>query len=142
MQQGPGTGMFECESHAALATVSVLHQRIESPGWQRKSTQLRGPALRVAVLGMLDLDDIGAPVGKNRAGCGNEGELRHLEYPYPFHWPKRHVFSYPRSSRRCASARLFPARLRTTVVSSISYSGNLRKSSSKATRISILAIAL
>ena len=42
-------------------------------------------ALRIAAHRMLDLDDVRAPVGEDRAGGGHERELRHLEDPNPFH---------------------------------------------------------
>src|SRR5882724_2807228 len=58
----------------------------------------KGLPLQVAAHGVLDLDDVGAPVREQPTGGGNEGELRHLEDPNSFHHVC-HVFT-PRCARR------------------------------------------
>ncbi len=51
---------------------------------------------------MLDLDDIGAPVGEDRARSRNESELRHFENPNTFH-DLRHIHNLQAKSagRQC-----------------------------------------
>jgi hypothetical protein len=43
------------------------------------------PTLGVAPDGVFDFQHLGAPVSKNAAGCGDESELRDLQYPDAFH---------------------------------------------------------
>ena len=41
------------------------------------------PALRIATLGVFDLDDVGAPFGKDRARAGDESPRGHFDHPDP-----------------------------------------------------------
>ena len=78
-------GVLEREADAALAAVGVLDDRMEVP--LLPTAQPTHAALRVAGDGVLDLHDVGTPVGEDRAGRRGEGELRDLEDPHAFHRP-------------------------------------------------------
>ena len=77
-------GMLEREADAALAPVGVLHERLERARGRAAGADVQA-ALGVAGDGVLDLDDVGAPVGEHRAGRGREGELRHLDDLHALH---------------------------------------------------------
>jgi len=66
-EDGVGVGVLEGEADAALAAVRVLHQRLERAVRRAAGSEAEA-ALRVAGLGVLDLDHVGAPVGEDRAG--------------------------------------------------------------------------
>ncbi len=72
----PGRG--DVDADAALAAVGVLDQRM-AVGVELEPAHVDEAALGVAAHWVLDLDDVGAPVGEYRAGRGHEGELRYLE---------------------------------------------------------------
>ena len=76
--------LLERQSDAALATVWMLHDRMEA-SFGPTSRAHREAALRVAHYGVLYLDDIGAPVGEYRAGRRRIRELRDLEHAYASH---------------------------------------------------------
>ena len=61
-------------------SISVWRVRVELD-----AAHVEEAALGIAAHGMLDLDDVGAPVGQDRAGRGHERELRHLEDPDALH---------------------------------------------------------
>ena len=75
--------VLERQTDAALAPVGVLDDRMEVA--LLPAAQPAHAALRVAGGGVLDLHDVGTPVGQDRTGRGREGELRHLQDPHPFH---------------------------------------------------------
>ena len=75
--------VLEGEADAPLAPVGVLDDRVVAP--VLPAAQAAHAALRVAGRGVLDLHDVGTPVGQDRTGRGREGELRHLEDPHTFH---------------------------------------------------------
>ena len=68
----------EVEAEAVLTPVGVLEQRVHV-GWDVDGAAHRETAHGVAPLDVLDLDDLGSPVGEERRGGGHEGVLGHLE---------------------------------------------------------------
>ena len=65
------------QADAALAAVGLLDEMVDAAG-ASDDPGADQAALRVTGFGMLDLDDVGAPVGQHRAGGGDErpgGEL-------------------------------------------------------------------
>ena len=80
------------ETDTALAAVRMLHQGV-AHGVELHAAQIDEAALGISPHGMLDLDDVSAPIGQDRAGGGDERELRDLQYPDSFHH-QRHI--YPR----------------------------------------------
>ncbi|RYY34369.1 hypothetical protein EON62_03365, partial [archaeon] len=74
----------DVDADAALAAVGMRHQRV-ALGIDPLAGDVDHPALRVAAHRMLDLDDVGAPVRKDGAGCWHEGELGDFEHPHPTH---------------------------------------------------------
>lgn len=71
-------GRGDVDADASLAAVGVLDQRM-AVGVHLEAAHVDEPALGVAPHRMLDLDHIGAPVGEDRAGSRDEGELSYLE---------------------------------------------------------------
>ena len=67
----------DVDPNAALAPVGVLHQRM-SVRVDLDATHVEKAALRVTLHGVLDLDDVGAPVGEDGSRGGDERELRNL----------------------------------------------------------------
>jgi hypothetical protein len=67
------------------------HQGV-AHGVELHAAQIDETALRISPHGMLDLDDVCAPVGQDRAGGGHKRELRDLQHPDSFHY-QRH--NYP-----------------------------------------------
>ena len=63
---------------AALAAVGLLDEVVDSPcaGDDPGADQA---TLRITGFGVLDLDDVGTPVGEHRAGGGNERPGRQLD---------------------------------------------------------------
>jgi hypothetical protein len=72
------------DADASLAAVGVLDERVPV-GVQLHAAHVQEPALGVAPHGVLDLDDVSAPVGEDGSRCGHEGELSHLEDTYALH---------------------------------------------------------
>ena len=72
------------DADAALAAIGVAHHRV-AVGVDLHAVQIDEAALRVAARGVLDLDDIRAPVGQNGAGHGNEGKLRDFKNAHALH---------------------------------------------------------
>ena len=87
-----------------LPAVGVLHQRLERPFGRPARTESKA-SLRVAGDRVLDLDDVGAPVGEHRAGRRGEGELRHLHHLHALHGLEYHCRS-PFGSRSEGAGRL------------------------------------
>ena len=66
------------EADAALATVRELHRLVHAAVGDPQDPLAHEAAVAVAGDGVLDLDDVGAPVGEQRARHGDEEELREL----------------------------------------------------------------
>ncbi len=63
----------------------MLYQRMPV-GIELEATHVDEATLSIAARRMLDLDDVGTPVGEDRAGGGDERELRNLEDPKALHY--------------------------------------------------------
>ena len=74
----------DIDADRPFAAIGVLHQRA-ALRIDREPLQHLDAALRIAAHRVLDLDDVGTPVGEHCAGRGDEGELRHLEHPHALH---------------------------------------------------------
>jgi hypothetical protein len=82
-------GCSDIDPAAALAAVRVLHQRM-AVGIELKTTHVDEAALGVAAAQrVLDVDDVGSPVGQDRSGRGHERELGDFEDSDSLH-PLRH----------------------------------------------------
>ena len=77
-------GRGDIDADAALAAIRVLDHGM-AHRVDLHAADVDEAALRVAAHRMLDLDDVRAPVGQDRAGGGHEGVLRHLEHPHALH---------------------------------------------------------
>ena len=74
----------EVDADALLPPVGVLQEHVHVA--HRGHDAARGKAAHgVAALGVLDLDDLGAPVGQDGRGRRNEGVLGHLQDANAFH---------------------------------------------------------
>jgi hypothetical protein len=74
----------EVEGQALLAAVRVLEQDVDVGAHDGEPAGREAPH-GVAALDVLDLDDLGAPVGEQRGGRGDEGVLGDLEDPDALH---------------------------------------------------------
>ena len=89
---------LEVEAHAALPAVGHLHRDVDvSRG--RADPLRHEAAVPVAVHRVLDLDDVGTPVGQQRAGDRHEHELRDLDDPHA----AEHVRRWGRAPLACGS---------------------------------------
>ncbi|ABK73678.1 hypothetical protein MSMEG_0584 [Mycolicibacterium smegmatis MC2 155] len=77
-------GLGHVDADAALAAVGMLDQRMPV-GVELEPAHVDEAPLGVAPHRMLNLDHVGAPVGEDRSGRGNERELRDLQHPYTLH---------------------------------------------------------
>ncbi|MBE1536870.1 hypothetical protein H4W34_006703 [Actinomadura algeriensis] len=75
--------LLQSEPDAALAAVRAVHHRRERRAVPADvlAEHLDDPALRVALLRVLHLDDVGAPVREDRTGGRDVRELGDLEDP-------------------------------------------------------------
>ena len=75
--------MANVDRHAPLAAVGLLHQvvHVARPGDETGADET---ALRVASLGVLDLQDIGTPIGQHAAGRRHERPGCELDHAYAF----------------------------------------------------------
>ena len=71
-----GCGILECQPDAPLAAVGVLHDGSEGAFVGLGSH----PSLSVTRYRVLDLDDVGAPVGQHGPSGRSEGELGYLHH--------------------------------------------------------------
>ena len=72
--------MDDVDADAALAPVGMLHQRV-ALRIDLDAAHIEEAALGVTAHRVLDLDDVGAPVGEDRSCGRDERELRNLEDP-------------------------------------------------------------
>src|SRR5438067_1656850 len=75
---GSAIGMIESQPDAALAAVGVVDDRMPRPIFGTSPSDLQA-ALCIAGFGVLDLDDIGAPVGEHTGRRRREGVLGDLD---------------------------------------------------------------
>ena len=92
----------QVDADAALAPVGVLHQGV-AVLVGRKSLQHLDAALSVAAHGMLDLDDVGAPIGQHRASRRYKSELCDLKNPHALHYLGHVSLPAPSSDARAAA---------------------------------------
>jgi len=80
VQHARGLGLLQGQPEAALAAVGPVHDRREarSPRDEVLAEGLDQATLRISPLGVLDLDDVGAPVRQDGTGRRDEGELGDL----------------------------------------------------------------
>ena len=78
-------GRRNIDPHAALAAVGMLDQRVPQR-IERDPAHVEEPALGIAAHRMLDLDNVRAPIGENRARRRNKGKLRHFEDANALHY--------------------------------------------------------
>ena len=74
----------DVDADGALAPVGVLDHRIDDRV-ELGAGDRKHAALRIAAHGMLDLDDVGAPVGQHGTGSRDEDELCHFQHSYALH---------------------------------------------------------
>jgi hypothetical protein len=95
----------EVETQALLAPVRVLEQHVDAAAHDREAARGEAPH-GVAALDVLDLDDLGAPVGEERRRRGDERVLGDLEYADALHDcghdPSLSERQYDRVVRWCA----------------------------------------
>src|SRR5262249_35065664 len=72
----------DVDADAALPAVRLLHHEVDAAGVGEEAGGHQAP-LRVAGDGMLDFDDVGAPVGQHRPGRRHEPPLRDLDDAHP-----------------------------------------------------------
>ena len=78
-QQRAPVGVLEVEAHRPLAPVGGLEERVDAAVHVVQPGGDEAP-VRVAGLGMLDLDDVGAPLREHRARHRHEHVRRDLEH--------------------------------------------------------------
>ena len=83
-------GRREVEAQALLAPVRVLQQHVDV-GAHHADAAGEEASHGVAPLDVLDLDDLGTPVGEQRRRGRHEGVLRDLEYPDPLHHGRHRI---------------------------------------------------
>jgi len=83
----------QVDADAALAAIGMLEQGV-AQRIELDPAHVQEPALRVTAHRMLDLDDVRAPVGQDRAGSRHIGELRHFQNAHPLHH-LGHKISHP-----------------------------------------------
>ncbi len=72
--------MRDVEAHRPLPAVGRLEERVETPVHVVQARGHQAP-VRVAGLGVLDLDHIGAPLREHRSRHGDEHVGGHLDDP-------------------------------------------------------------
>ncbi len=86
------------EADAPFAPVGELHHVGDPAGPDRDHPHGREPPLRIAGLGVLDLDDVGPPFGQDRAGHRHVGPGGDLHHPDTLH-DSSHGSALRRSAR-------------------------------------------
>ena len=84
-QQLPTFGRPHVDAHAALAPVRELHHVRDTAGTGRDQAHGGQTTLGVAALGVLDLDDVGTPLGEDRSGDRHIRPRGHFDYPDAVH---------------------------------------------------------
>ena len=80
VQHGAALRVGEIDSDAALSAVWLLDEIVRAADIAGDKAGADQTALRVAVLGVFDLDDVGTPVGQHRARRRYERPRRRLDH--------------------------------------------------------------
>ena len=125
-QQIPALIGAQVETDAALASVGQLHHVGHAPRTGRHQPRGGQAPLRIAGFGVLDLDDVGAPLGQNRAGHRDVRPRGHLHHPDAVHDSHRPLL--PRPCPVCRVPVLPPAARRAALREPSRSTGHTRRS--------------